>query len=340
MKVPTPKKLDSGTWYIRMRLSGEEQYITGDTAKECRDKATLLKAEHKNGKKITPKIDKTLGEIIDDYIAKYEPVLSPSTIRGYSSARKNRFKNYMAQKISDISDWQKVINDELKGSGEKTVQNGWGVVTAAMRDAGLRVPEVKLARPPVREMAFLEPEEIPRFCKALEGHPAEIEVLLELHGLRESEVMSVVRNNRIDTKRNIITVSGAIVPNKENRFVEKQTNKTKKSTRQVPIMIQRLADLVDECERDGKPIRAHSAPALLKAVHSTCAKAGVTDVTNHGLRHTFASLGYSLGLSERMMMDLGGWDDPTTMHKIYIRLAQRDKANAQNAIADFFKNAT
>lgn len=36
-------------------------------------------------------------------------------------------------------------------------------------------------------------------------------------------------------------------------------------------------------------------------------------------------------------MELGGWDDPTTMHKIYIRVAQRDKERAKNKIAEFYQ---
>jgi len=101
-------------------------------------------------------------------------------------------------------------------------------------------------------------------------------------------------------------------------------------------MIPRLYTLLKQYAETGEPIPTHSPVTLLRHVHAACTKAGVTDVTNHGLRHTFASLGYSLGLSERQMMDLGGWSDPATMHKIYIRLAQRDKEKAKNAISDFF----
>ena len=36
-------------------------------------------------------------------------------------------------------------------------------------------------------------------------------------------------------------------------------------------------------------------------------------------------------------MELGGWDDPGTMHKIYIKLAARDKERAKNAMADFYR---
>ena len=334
MKIPEPRKLKSGTYFIQLRLDGVSVPVTASSAKECKRQAELIKAEHRAGKRKILSSDATLGELIDRYIERYETVLSPSTIRGYSSVRKNRFPKYMDLRVRDIKDWQAMINDELKTKSEKTVVNGWGAVTAALGDAKIPVPEVKLPVVPESDLAFLEPEEIPLFLDAARGDPCEIEMLLELHGLRESEAMHVVRNNQIDIKHNVINVRGAFVPNKENKFVEKKTNKTKDSTRPVTIMIPRLAELVKEYE--GKPLPAHSASAILSHVHKTCRKAGVTDCTNHDLRRTCASLGYSLNIQERVMMDMCGWDDPQTMHKIYVKLAARDKKKARNAMSDFY----
>lgn len=104
-------------------------------------------------------------------------------------------------------------------------------------------------------------------------------------------------------------------------------------------MVPRLSALVKELKDAGKPYPVHSSPVVLRHIHDICKKAGITDVTNHGLRHTFACLGYSLGISERALMELGGWDDPTTMHKIYIRVAQRDKDKARNKMAEFYSEA-
>lgn len=51
MIVPEPRKLPSGNWHIQLRLNGKDVYITAPTSKECKDKATLIKAEHKAGKR-------------------------------------------------------------------------------------------------------------------------------------------------------------------------------------------------------------------------------------------------------------------------------------------------
>ena len=87
-----------------------------------------------------------------------------------------------------------MINTELKTCSEHTVKNGWGLITAALTDSDIPVPRVKLAKVPVRDMGFLDPDEIKLFLKADEGDNAEIEMLLELHGLRESECMYMVRH--------------------------------------------------------------------------------------------------------------------------------------------------
>ena len=76
---------------------------------------------------------------------------------------------------------------------------------------------------------------------------------------------------------------------------------------------------------------------ITAATQKECRReAGVTVVGNHGLRHSFASLGYHLGISERQLMELGGWSDYQTMHKIYIRVAQSSEEAAKNKISEFF----
>lgn len=341
MKIPKIRRLDSGTYFCQLRLNGQSISVTGKTEAECANNALLIKAKHKTGEKKVVKVkdEKTLNDIITAYIAKYEKVLSPATIRGYESSRKNRFKDYMDKPISKI-DWQQMINDELAIKSEHTVKNGWGLVTVSMEDAKLPVPSVKLAQVPVNELPFLDTEELKKFLKAAEGDKAEIEMLLELHGLRESECMYVVRHNGIDLKHNVINIKGAYVPDKNHKYIEKKTNKTKKSTRTMPIMIPRLVTIYKDHIDNNKPIKTHSASALLSHVKKCCKRAGITVVGNHGLRRSLASLAYSEGIPERQIMQWGGWSDYQIMHKFYIKLSMMDAEKHKNAVTDFFTSAT
>ena len=318
-----------------MRLNGKSVPVTEPTRAACIRTAQLIKAEHAAGKREIRRSERTVGELIDAYNMKYRTVLSPSTIRNYESIRRNRFRGVMDLKPDAVRDWQKVINAELRTCSEHTVMNGWGLVSAALKDAKIPVPDVKLAQVPENELSYLEPEEIPRFLAAARGDPCELEILLELHGLRASEAQQVAQHDQIDLRREVIEVRGAIVRG-PGGYEEKKTNKSKAGTRSVPILIPRLIELTKERRKRGGSAPKHGPTMVLDHVHKTCARAGVTDVTNHGLRRSLATLAYSEGISEHVLMSWGGWHDAATMHKIYIKCAARDKASAERGLKAFF----
>lgn len=335
MKIPEPRQLPSGSWFIQLRLGGQSVPVTEPTRAACIKAATLIKAEHVAGKRQIRRTERTVGELVDDYIKDYTPVLSASTVRGYDIIRRTRFRGTMEKTPAAVRDWQGVINAELKVCAERTVKNAWGLVTAALRHARVPVPEVKLAQMPDNELSYLEPEEIPRFLAAAKGDPCELEILLELHGLRASEAQQVVREDLIDLRREVIEVRGAVVRGKDG-LVQKKTNKSGAGTRSMPILIPRLIELVSEYRSRGEALPIHGPTMVLKHVHLICAAAGVTDVTNHGLRRSLATLAYSEGVSEHVLMSWGGWSDAATMHKIYIKCAQRDKRSAERDLRLFF----
>ena len=51
MKVPKPRKLSSGNWYIYLRLGGEGVSITETTEKKCIRAAQVIKAKYLAGKR-------------------------------------------------------------------------------------------------------------------------------------------------------------------------------------------------------------------------------------------------------------------------------------------------
>jgi len=336
MKVPKARKLKNGTWFIQLRLNGKSIPVSASTEKACTRKAELLKAEYRSGKRTIRKEldDYTLQEIINKYLNRNKSILSASTYRTYSVYSKSRFKAYLNKPISKI-DYQQMINDELQNFSEKTVKNGWSLVHAALIDNEFPAPSVKLAKVPVNEIAFLQPDEIKLFIAELKDKPYEIPLLLELHGLRLSEVRALTWD-KIDLKHNIITVQGAMVRG-INGNVHKKTNKNDTSTRKVPIMIPRLKDVLQSADKQNEYLCSNAPQTLLDDVKRVCKNAGITVVTNHGLRHSFASLGYYLGISERQLMQWGGWADYHTMHKIYIRLAAVSEKESIAKIQNFYK---
>ena len=336
MKVPEPRQLPSGTWFIQLRLNGKSIPISAETSAECRSIAELEKAKYRAGLTKIKKLPKniTLREAMKRYTNEYKDELSPSTYDRYLKYCDCRFKKYLDTPLGEIK-WQRMIDDEFKLVSEKTVYNGWGLVRPALKFIGYPVPKVKLATVPVSDIAFLQPEEIKPFCEAVRGRKYEIAALIELHGLRLSE-MKALDWKDIDLKRNIINVRGAYVKGPDG-FIDKTTNKNKTSTRPVPIMIPQLAEALKAVEvKEGKVVST-SGSVLLRDVKRACERAGTTVVTNHGLRHSMASLCFFLKIPTEQIMVWGGWGDDRTLKKIYIHLAASAETEHKAAFTDFFR---
>ncbi len=340
MKLPEPKKRKNGTWYIQLRLNGVSQYVNGSSAKECRDKARLLKSEYSAGVREIRKGVTTLTEAIDRYIDKRRNSLSPSTIEGYRHIQRGRFVDIMQEPIDAKIDWQAVCNAEALLCAPKTLRNAYRFVVSVLADNGIAAPKITLPPLESKTRGWLEPEQIPPLVAAAVGTPSAFPVLLALHSLRRSELLAVTWED-IDLQRGTIHVSGAIVMDENRNYIEKPTNKTQSSNRVLPIMIPELRDALDavpQDERTGHLVTCspNTVPVL---INRACRAAGVPEVGTHGLRHSFASLAYHLGLSELETMELGGWSDAGTMRKIYTHLSQNDRAKAQNKMTAFYENA-
>lgn len=338
MKVPEPRKLSSGKWFIQLRLGGESIPVTAETKTECIQIAELIKAEHRAGKIAIKKLPKntTLQEAMDKYINDSKATLSPPTVRSYISYSKNRFPNYRNRTLSKIN-WQKMIDDELRNVSEKTVKNVWRLVSPALKHVGYPVPSVRLSPVPVKEIPFLQPEEIKLFCEAIKGRSYEIAALLELHGLRLSEVKGLTWKD-IDLKNNVMTVKGAMVRG-TNGMVKKPQNKNRTSTRPVPIMIPQLHDALEAVHDKTGTVVTLNGSTLLEDVQRSCKRAGVTIVTNHGLRHSFASLCFHLKtIPMKQIQEWGGWKDDDVLNRIYIRMSATMKTENQQTFTKFFED--
>lgn len=334
IKIPTPRKLASGSW--RIYLDAEKQSVTEPTKDLCIARAKAIRAGFIAQKKSAPKL--TVGDAIDKMLLERGPSLSPSTRRNYKSYRNNHFQSLMDRGISGLSksDWQIAIREELANNSPKTVSNAWALITATMSYLDIEKPDVTLAKFKKGGKPSLDYEQIKKFVPLLRGQPVELAAMLGLHSLRRSEIMALQRSDIHTEKRGgeFIRVSGSVVFDENNKLVHKETNKTSKSTRDIPVMIPRLLELLPQ--EDG-PLITCNPNTIWARVNRLCKKNSLPAIGVHGLRRSFCSLAYHLGWSEERTMRVGGWDDLKTVHECYLDEAQKDKDRDSQRMKRFYQ---
>ena len=227
--------------------------------------------------------------------------------------------------IFSVRNWQAVVNEEAgRGISAKTLRNEWRFVKTVLKINEIDASTV-LALPQVvqPDMPWLDYEQIKVFLDAIHGDDLEIAALFALHSLRRSELLALTPSH---IEGDIIHVAGSVVYGKDCKLTAKKENKNITSRRDVAIVIPRLSELLaDYDKRDLSPFIKCNPDTIRKHINRACVSVGLPKVGIHGLRRSFASLAYHLGWSERQTMAMGGWADLGTVHRIYIKLAEKDK---------------
>lgn len=339
MKIPKARQLPSGAWFCRVRVDGKDIPITRSTEKEAVAEAMAVKAGIIQTKK-TPYGSIALYGAINEYITQRENILSPSTIAGYRVIQRNRFTQLHHVKVSDITQdrWQRAVNTEAKKVSPKTLKNSAMFIQTVIAEAGGEKLSARLPQVVPNDLAWLTPEEIPTFLSAIRGNKYEIPALLALSSLRQSEIVAMQWKD-IDLEKGTLTVHGAAVLDENGKLVQKNTNKNQSSRRTVPFVIPQLAQAVSEKERDPNAfIYPHYSNVLRLNINRICKQADLPEIGIHGLRRSFASLCYHLGISEAVTMLAGGWSDFRTMRKIYTKISEKDIQDQAAKFTAFFQN--
>lgn len=329
VRYPKARVLADGSLMGQVMVDGVRETVKAASEAEYRARIDAFRQRVLEVREHPERV--TLKKLLRGYIDKNEAVFSPATIRGYEVVYGNRFQELMKKPVGEI-DWQKAISSEAKDKSAKTVRNAWGLVAAAMHDAGIPVPDVNLPQVPKVDRDFLDFQQIALFLDAVRGDPVEPAALLMLHSLRLSEALAVKAG---DLAGGVIRVRGAVVEGKDG-LVEKATNKNKTSARDVPILIDRLSDI---WPKDG-PVVTLAPREIRRRLEAVCKAAGVPVCSPHDLRRSFASLAYHLGWPERVTQTVGGWGDTATLRAVYYRLAEADVAGAVQSMQNYYKITT
>lgn len=332
VKVPEAERLPSGSYRCRVMVNGQKKSFTALTKREAEQAALEYKIGLLAEENEKPEI--TIRKAIDEYLALKSGVLSPASVRGHRIKQRCYLQGIMDTPLSKLSAAaiQQEINSEK--CSPKTIRETWALIRPALKRYGVSY-DVSLPVVQSDEHAFLSADEIPVFLKEAEGSKYEIAFLLALHSLRVSEILGL-RWENVDLKKQSITVRGATLFDENNKLVNKPTNKNRSSRRTIPIMIPRLLQLLSDAERTSEFVVIANPNSIRASANKICRKANLPEVGTHGLRHSFCSLAYKLGISEKVTMQLGGWSDYGTMRKIYTHIAQADISDSVQQIKNFF----
>lgn len=334
MKAPKAKKLPSGSWFVRIRIDGKDIGITRQTEKEAVAEAMAVKAGIIKARR--EEKAKTVSAAIDSYIDARINVCSPSTIEGYRKIQRTRFGTMMHQNIYKVSAdrWQRVVNAEAKLCSAKSLKNAWMFISAVIfEETGERIA-VRLPQVLPNERGFLTSEEIPLLVDAVHGTKIEIPVLLALSSLRQSEILGLQWSS-IDLENKVLHIVETAVKGGAG-LVHKPETKNLTSRRSVPIIPPLQAALEAAGPGEGYVVQM-ADNTIRRNLQRICEETGIPYVGLHGLRHSFASLAYHLGLSEEATMRIGGWADISTMRKIYTHISDADLNRQSEQFTGFFK---
>lgn len=336
MKTPKAKKLPSGSWCCRVMVNKQAVCITKPTKKEAEAEALRIKL----GDKRIPTSYVTLTDAVNQYIDSRRNVCSPSTVRGYVTIRDHRFPELMHMDVNSLTqdDCQRAVDHARKNYSAKTVCNSWRFLSSVIEYTTGHKIKVSLPQVIKKEREWLTPQQIDIFVAAVHGERVEIAALFALCSLRESEILDIKWSD-IDLKKRTARISGAAVPDENHKLVHKKENKNTASCRTIPL----IPPLVKALEADryhGEYVVTMSANGIYKAIRRICRANGLPSMGPHGLRHSFASLAYHLGLDEKTTMQLGGWSDDRTMRAIYTHIAQQDVETAAQKLLAYYDPAS
>lgn len=353
-KLPAIKQLPSGAYhasvYSHTDANGKRHYesITSFNYNEVVLAVAQFKADKHADRieKSTPKSQMYLRDAMAEYIALAEPLSSASTIRSYLSIHRNCLKKIMGVRVCDLTQDKilDAINEDHKRLSIKTIKNVNSLLRLTLENAR---PEfhyrVNLKRTEKndkkKEIKVPTEGEVRKLMEASQGSSIEIPIILTACcGLRPSEISALVWSD-FDLETGTLSISRAIVLNKNNKYVEQGT-KSDAGTRVIrlfPLVLERMRIERDKATSTDsyiciKPSRIGDNFRNLRK------RLGIRQMRFYDLRHYLVSVMISLNIPKKYIADYVGHEDESMIDRVYGHIMARKKTSVEDMMYDYFSD--
>lgn len=334
------QKLPSGNYRAQLVVghsAGGRRIVrsfTRPTAWEAEKAALDYKAKYGIGAAVH---ELTVRTAITQYISVHAYNSAQSTKNKYARICNTRLQSIMDIRITELRviDVQNAVNADSAHLGAKSVKDSVDLLCAALsfHDIELRLKK-KIVYPKTRrKIKALAPAGA--VINIVKGTELELPCLLAMWlSLRISEIRGLKYSDITEDGRFLIVQREIVYT--DGKDAENDYNKTEKSTRTLPLPRPLYDKIISQPHTsDEEHIVPLGYNCIYKGFKKLMAKTGY-DMTFHSLRAVFASTLHSMGVPDKYIEALGGWSNPTTMHKHYVYTLPSEEQKYQQKIDAFF----
>lgn len=294
-------------WRIRQMHDGHLYSITLDH-KPTKTEAIKLMAKQLDHPMSSANM--TFRDAAGRYIDSKHNILSPATIRGYTSVLSSLPEGLKSAYIGSITSVmvQTAINDIAGLKSPKTVANHASFIMTVLKAFDVDIKPPTLPQKVKHDPYIPTEDEVRAIFKAAEGTRWEVPFTLAALGLRRSEICALTID---DLEGCILHISKAKVPDLNNDYVVKGT-KTTDSTRDIVIP----AYIADRIRQQGY-IYQGNPQIITRHLKQLQDDLGIQHFPLHKLRHFFASYMHHKGYTDKQIQEAGGWKTDAIMKSVY-----------------------
>lgn len=276
----------------------------------------------------------TVSEAVRRYIDLKEPVLSPTTVRGY----KTDARNYISSDPIGLTDIEELTTKDVQlwishlaeDVSPKTIRNAYGLLKSSVQ---MFRPDwfVRVTLPQKRPADLYCPSDadIKALLAVVDDRELEIAILLAAFGpMRRSEIMAL---ESTDVQGSTISITKALVQNDDKEWVIKEP-KTVTSRRKIDMpefVIERMKGI------KGRIIKC-TPNALSDKYQRAIKEANCPNFRFHDLRHYGASIMHAMGIPDKYVMARGGWSSNGVMQRVYQNVIDKEQVKQTRKINSHF----